>query len=268
MTDHVQRPLLEGSMTARITKRRLADANNAVLQVVGGSFAYRREPCGGCPWRIDQTGAFPAEAFRISAPTAYDASLETFACHESGPAKPAVCAGFLLRNSLHNIGARLKGIAGGADCRSDVDLHPSYRAMAVANGVSADDPIIARCRADDEVAPMIPIAEQIAAVRLASQTHTKGPVFSERMAEHAAALRAAVESLEQHEGALAVVAAARGAWRAFTADGERLPVFRTDEHLPEGYWSPSGRMTDTAAMVPIRDALAAFDTARREGEDG
>lgn len=136
---------------ARIIKTTPASARDQVLQVVGGTRGYRREPCHGCPWRIDQTGEFSAEAFRISALTAYDASFELFACHESGVEKPA-CAGFLLQNSMNNIGARLRGIAGGPDCRSPVALHPSYRAMAVANGVAPDDPILTRCRADNESA--------------------------------------------------------------------------------------------------------------------
>lgn len=116
----------------------------------------------------------------------------------------------------------------------------------------------------------IPIAEQIAAVRdrvrydegFAAMDRGEGAARS--LAMHQAILTI----LKEHERALAVVKAARVAWGAFTDGGAQLPVFRTDEHLPEGYWSPAGRMTDTAAMVPIRDALAAFDTARREGEDG
>lgn len=136
--------------SSRITAVRPAGPNDQVIQVVGGRSTYRKTPCEGCPWRIDQTGSFPAEAFRISAPTSYDASFETFACHETGTSKPVICAGFLLRNSVHNIGARLKGIAGGADCRSDVPLHEDYRAMAVANGVAPDDPMLAFCRGDNE----------------------------------------------------------------------------------------------------------------------
>lgn len=135
---------------ARVTRISPAGPNDQVVQVVGGPGTYRRTPCEGCPWRIDQTGEFPAEAFRISAPTAYDASFELFACHMSGRRKPATCAGFLLRNSANNIGARLKGISGGPDCHADVPLHESYRAMAIANGVDPDDPVLTRCRADDE----------------------------------------------------------------------------------------------------------------------
>ena len=135
---------------ARVTRRRLADADNAVLTVVGGPSTFRREPCPGCPWRIDQTGRFPAEAFRLSAPSAYDGAFALFACHEAGPAKPVICAGFLLRNSRNNILARLRGLSGGPDCATSVELYASYRAMAIANGVDPDDPILAPCRADDE----------------------------------------------------------------------------------------------------------------------
>ena len=89
-----------------------ASATDQVLTVVGGGGSYRGTVCGGCPWRIDQTGQFSAESFRISAHTAYDAAFNLFGCHESGAKKPATCAGFLIRNSMNNIGARLKGISG------------------------------------------------------------------------------------------------------------------------------------------------------------
>ena len=68
------------STTPRVTQRRRAGADHQVVTVIseqGG--AYRREPCGGCPWRIDQTGVFPAEAFRHSARTAYDMATNCFA---------------------------------------------------------------------------------------------------------------------------------------------------------------------------------------------
>lgn len=135
---------------AKITRVSPASENDQVLTVVGGIDVYRRTPCGGCPWRIDQAGKFSAEAFRISAHTAYDCAEEVFACHESGVKNPATCAGFLLRNSAHNLLARLKHINGGPGCSSDVELWPSYRAMAIGNGVDPDDPVLVRCRADDE----------------------------------------------------------------------------------------------------------------------
>lgn len=135
---------------ARITQVHKTSAVDQVLTVVGGNHGYRREPCSGCPWRVDQTGQFSANAFRVSAHTAYDGDFELFGCHESGPVKPATCAGFLMRNSINNIGARLNGIDGGPGCHSDVALHRSYREMAIANGVDPADPVLMRCRGDDE----------------------------------------------------------------------------------------------------------------------
>jgi hypothetical protein len=134
----------------RVLRRVLADENNAVLSVAGDQGAHRVKPCGGCPWRVDQAGAFPAQAFRISAPTAYDAAFEMFGCHESGANAPATCAGFLLRNADHNIGARIATSQGRIRWEAIHDgghvLHDSYRAMAIANGVDPEDPALKKCR--------------------------------------------------------------------------------------------------------------------------
>ena len=114
----------------------------------------RRKPCPTCPWRKDAlTGAFPAEAFRSSASTAYDASLTTFSCHESGAKKNAICAGFILANSENNMAMRIKFMNGqkiDVSNPEEVELYESYRAMAIANGVNPGDPRIAPCRGDDE----------------------------------------------------------------------------------------------------------------------
>lgn len=111
---------------------------------------YRVEPCGGCPWRVDQVGTFPSESFRLSARTAYDLSEVTFACHESGSVKPATCAGFLLHGATHNLAVRLAVIRGEVELDQVSDgghlLHQSYRAMAVANGVAGIDPALVLCR--------------------------------------------------------------------------------------------------------------------------
>lgn len=133
-----------------------AGGDHAVAHLVsrGGPFLYRRKPCEECPWRKDRpTGVFPAEAFRISANTAYDASMSTFACHMSGSELPATCAGFLLRNADNNIGVRFKLAHGDYDpdeVSSDVSLYRSYREMAEANGVAPDDPVLDACRENDE----------------------------------------------------------------------------------------------------------------------
>ncbi|WP_074921837.1 MULTISPECIES: DUF6283 family protein [Delftia] len=122
--------------------------NHQVVTVTGGGGSYRRTPCENCPWRVDAVGEFPPEAFRHSARTAYDMAQESFACHASGSAKPSTCAGFLLRGAAHNLGIRLKQMRG--DCLDVRDggheLHKNYRAMAIANGVPADDPVLAACR--------------------------------------------------------------------------------------------------------------------------
>ena len=133
-----------------VTAIRPAGPDHQVVTVTGGDGTYRRKPCDTCPWRVDAVGEFPAEAFRHSADTAYDMATHTFACHSSGAEKPAMCAGFLLNGSLHNMAVRLKLMGGKIDLDqvSDggIELFESYREMAEANGVDADDPILHECR--------------------------------------------------------------------------------------------------------------------------
>ena len=137
----------------KVTKVRPAGLNqrgeqHQVVTVEGGKGGYRRQPCSDCPWRVDAVGEFPADAFKHSANTAYDMAQEVFACHQSGAKKPAICAGFLLREADHNLAVRLKRVQGQCLDVEDagLDLHPSYRAMAIANGVAVDDPALAQCR--------------------------------------------------------------------------------------------------------------------------
>lgn len=133
-----------------ITDIRSAGENHQVITVKGAAKSvYRREPCLECPWRVDATGVFPPEAFRHSARTAYDMAQATFGCHESGSQKPATCAGFLLRGADNNLAVRLRRMSGEiADdvCDGGHELHENYRAMAIANGVDPDDPILKPCR--------------------------------------------------------------------------------------------------------------------------
>jgi hypothetical protein len=133
-----------------ITKKTPAGDNHQVVTVVGGDGSYCKKPCKTCPWRRDAVGEFPAEAFRISAHTAYDMAMETFACHTSGADKPSCCAGFLLRGADHNLKIRLRLSQGTyePDKVSDGghDLFNNYREMAVANGVDPGDEILKRCR--------------------------------------------------------------------------------------------------------------------------
>lgn len=134
----------------RVLERRHAGPNHNVLEIAG-SGGHQRRPCAQCPWRTDlPAGEFPAEAFRISARTAYDAAIEQFACHMTGMTS-TTCAGFLLANSVHNLGARLAAAMGRLDhsaIESPYPLYGSYREMAIANGVDPDDPVLEPCRAD------------------------------------------------------------------------------------------------------------------------
>jgi hypothetical protein len=135
---------------AKVTGRRSADENNDVVTVEGGDGNYRRSPCAGCPWRKDNTGSFPAEAFRHSANTAYDMSSHEFGCHESDMENPHTCAGYLLRGSAHNFLTRMKLMRGTVDMNKVHDggheLHHDYVEMAVENGCSPDDPELQQCR--------------------------------------------------------------------------------------------------------------------------
>jgi hypothetical protein len=137
---------------AKITNKRMAGADHAVLTLTSkpreGMRVHRREPCPQCPWRKDAVGVFPAEAFKHSASTAYDMALNTFACHDSGSKAPADCAGFLLRGADHNLAIRLAHSKGKLGEVSDGghELFDSYAAMAIANGVDPDDPVLAPCR--------------------------------------------------------------------------------------------------------------------------
>jgi hypothetical protein len=120
----------------------------------GERHLHPKAPCAQCPWRADLApGAFPAEAFRISANTAEDMSPTTFACHMAGLDQPQTCAGFLLRGGDHNLAVRLASARQQIDWKGLTDggfpLHDGYVSMAVANGVSADDPALARCRLSD-----------------------------------------------------------------------------------------------------------------------
>lgn len=120
------------------------------------AFAHRRKPCRECPWRMDvPVGVFPADAFRESAPTSYDGAIKTFACHMNKVTATATCAGFLLRHGENNVGVRL-ALSGERIDLDDVDdggvpVYPSYREMAVANGVPANDPVLREVRANDDV---------------------------------------------------------------------------------------------------------------------
>lgn len=133
----------------KIIHVRPAGENHQVVTVQSDAGAYRKKPCRKCPWRKDAAGEFPAEAFRHSASTSYDMAQSTFACHEAGKVKPAICAGFLLRGAEHNLSVRMAKVTG--KFLNEVTdgghaLHANYRAMAIANGVGPDEPVLKPCR--------------------------------------------------------------------------------------------------------------------------
>lgn len=142
-----------GTRKATVVRRTQADENNEVV-LVQGDGGYQRKPCAECPWRKENAGSFPAEAFRISAHTAYDMDESGFGCHMTTPEKPITCAGFLLQNADNNFYVRLRVMRGDIDYEQisddDADLWENYRAMAEANGVDPDDPVLAPCRGNDE----------------------------------------------------------------------------------------------------------------------
>ncbi len=133
---------------ATITDVQPADSNHNVLTITGGNGEHCKEPCQRCPWRKDAVGVFPAEAFRLSARTTYDMAQVTFSCHSRKTDRPAVCAGFLMVGADHNLNVRLKHARGEWLDVTDGghELFESYRAMAEANGVPADDPALVPCR--------------------------------------------------------------------------------------------------------------------------
>lgn len=137
-------------MKTKVTNIRPAGPFDQVVTVEGGQGSFRKVPCPGCPWVKANDGSFPAEAFSHSANTAYDMAEKRFGCHESGTSRPATCAGFLLRGADHNLAVRLDILRGRIDLskvrEGDRELHESYAAMAIANGVPLDAPELKACR--------------------------------------------------------------------------------------------------------------------------
>lgn len=136
---------------AIITKITPVDAEHQVVttQTIGEK-KHMRKPCADCPWKKSSAGVFPAEAFRVSAHTAYDMASNSFGCHSAGSKTPKTCAGFLLRGAEHSLSVRMMAMKGEYDFNDISDdgheLYDSYRDMAIDNGVDPDDPVLAPCR--------------------------------------------------------------------------------------------------------------------------
>lgn len=109
-------------------------------------------PCANCPWRLDaEPGEFPTERYRVLAASAEDMSQVIFQCHKTSDAEPVACAGFLSQSASHNLAVRLAYSYGKLEQRDrtgGLELHPNYTSIAVANGVTADDPALANVRDD------------------------------------------------------------------------------------------------------------------------
>lgn len=71
-------------------------------------------PAAAVPGGWTKVGSFPAEAFRVSAGTAYDVATSVFGCHETGVDRPMVCAGYLRRGAAHSLTVRLWAATGPA----------------------------------------------------------------------------------------------------------------------------------------------------------
>jgi hypothetical protein len=111
-------------------------------------WSYRKACCKECPWKLSaKIGKFPPERYKRLAGTAYDLASTVFACHMSSEDSPLICAGFLLRGAAHNLRVRVWKSQGKiGKVRDRRGLYESYREMAVANGVSPDDPSLRECR--------------------------------------------------------------------------------------------------------------------------
>lgn len=149
----------QGPGRPHVIEERTPDRRHRVLTVGQDNrrAAFRRTPCEArvdlpaCPWRRDaEVGEYPAEAYLLSARTAYEQSWHQFACHQSETAAPVVCAGFLLRGAGDNMAVRMTQRAGAdlSKVRSEVALYDSCREMAEANGVDPDDPALQPRRGD------------------------------------------------------------------------------------------------------------------------
>ena len=130
------------------------DVQGSLAGATGPTWRYRRRPCAGCPWRIDQTGRFPPGQFRAVAGTTRDASSQVFRCHSARGGHPTVCAGFIVEGGVHNAGLRLLVVMGLVDpARVEAGrcmLHTGFRAMALANGADRADPALTGCRDADQ----------------------------------------------------------------------------------------------------------------------
>jgi hypothetical protein len=131
---------------ARTLRWRSAGEDHAVVLVEGGPGGMMPRPCPECPWRRENAGSFPAEAFRHSAYTAYDCAEATFGCHMSDPERARTCAGAALRTD-HSLALRMRwSEVEQVEDPGEGVLFTDYREMAIANGVDPDEEVLRPCR--------------------------------------------------------------------------------------------------------------------------
>ncbi|MFP8959033.1 DUF6283 family protein [Streptomyces nanhaiensis] len=130
----------------RVVAHRPADDTWGVTGVAyDGPPAAPRRPCAGagaepCPWRRDAPrGQFPPQAFLHSAPgNRTGGPTGRFGCHAGTPARPLLCAGWLLAGADGNPGV-LNLLRSGAlptpQLPDGTTVYGSYAEMAAANGV-------------------------------------------------------------------------------------------------------------------------------------
>ncbi len=111
---------------------------------------YCKTPCDECPWRKDMpVGRFPADNYRQLANTAQDLALHTFACHKSAEGQEAICAGYILKQSAHNLAMRMARHS--FEASSPYPLYENFRELAIANGVDSNDLALLECRDDGQM---------------------------------------------------------------------------------------------------------------------
>lgn len=69
--------------------------------------------------------------------------------HMSKEGGEVACAGYLLSQGAHNFSVRMARQR--FDVSSDVPLYPTYRSLAIANGISPSDPCLRQCRDDGQM---------------------------------------------------------------------------------------------------------------------
>jgi len=122
-------------------------------------FPRVHRPCQECPWKVDaEAGKFPTCRYEQLTATAGAPGAEVwldapiFACHKSPEGGERACAGWLATVGRDHLGIRMAVITGRLDPvaldpgEGWPELHPTYAAMAIANGVDPDDPTLRRCR--------------------------------------------------------------------------------------------------------------------------